>query len=173
MKNKIGIFSFFSGAGFLDLGFEKTKGFETVFVNEFHAPFVEIYKGSREKLGIPKPNFGYHVRSIEEFLKKNELADLSDKLKIAQEEFEIPKNITLSNSFKAIGNGVPYLAGRGLALTILNFISTFDSAYKSLLNGEIDGSKPSQLYRPNDRKKVIQEANMPQLRFKSKEIPAS
>lgn len=34
MKNTIGIFLFFAGAGFLDLGFEKTKGFETVFVNE-------------------------------------------------------------------------------------------------------------------------------------------
>jgi DNA (cytosine-5)-methyltransferase 1 len=89
MKNKIGIFSFFSGAGFLDLGFEKTKGFETVFVNEFHPAFVEIYKGSREKLGIPSPMFGYHVRSIEDFLAKNELANLSDNLKKAKDAFEI------------------------------------------------------------------------------------
>lgn len=89
MKNKVGIFSFFSGAGFLDLGFEKTKGFETVFVNEYHAPFVEIYKGSRDKLGIPKPKFGYHVRSIEDFLEVNELVNLSDNLKIAKENFEI------------------------------------------------------------------------------------
>ena len=33
-NTKIGIFSFFAGAGFLDLGFEQTKGFETLFVNE-------------------------------------------------------------------------------------------------------------------------------------------
>ncbi|WP_228780252.1 hypothetical protein [Aquiflexum lacus] len=46
MKDKVGIFSFFSGAGFLDLGFDTTAGFETDFVNEFHAPFMEIYKGA-------------------------------------------------------------------------------------------------------------------------------
>ncbi len=89
MKNKIGIFSFFSGAGFLDLGFEKTKGFETVFVNEFHAPFVEIYKGSREKLGIPKPRFGYHVKNIENFLLEEELAILAKNLKTAKEQYAI------------------------------------------------------------------------------------
>ena len=32
---KIGIFSFFAGAGFLDLGFEQTAGYETLFVNEY------------------------------------------------------------------------------------------------------------------------------------------
>ncbi len=36
MKSNIGIFSFFAGAGFLDLGFETTGHFETLFVNEFH-----------------------------------------------------------------------------------------------------------------------------------------
>jgi len=30
---KIGIFFFFAGAGFLDLGFDTTRSFETLFVN--------------------------------------------------------------------------------------------------------------------------------------------
>lgn len=30
--------------------------------------------------------------------------------------------MTLSNAFKAIGNGVPYIAAKGLALTIYDFI---------------------------------------------------
>ncbi|MCB0453716.1 MAG: DNA cytosine methyltransferase, partial [Aequorivita sp.] len=46
----MGIFSFFAGAGFLDLGFETTQGFETVFVNEYHKPFMEVYKASRKGL---------------------------------------------------------------------------------------------------------------------------
>ena len=37
------IFSFFSGAGFLDLGFEKSN-FEIAYVNEYHLPFLEAYK---------------------------------------------------------------------------------------------------------------------------------
>lgn len=44
------IFSFFSGAGFLDLGFE-LSGFDIAFVNEVHPPFLTAYKYSRKKWG--------------------------------------------------------------------------------------------------------------------------
>ena len=37
-------------------------------------------------------------------------------------EFEIPENITLTDMFKTIGNGVPFLAAQGLANSILDFI---------------------------------------------------
>jgi len=89
MRNKIGIFSFFSGAGFLDLGFETTAGFETVFVNEFHAPFMEIYKGAREKLDIEQPIFGHHVNNIEKFLEKDELQKLKAEILEAKSKFEL------------------------------------------------------------------------------------
>ncbi len=59
MKNKVGIFSFFAGAGFLDLGFEHARCFETLFVNEYHKPFLDIYINSRKNLGIQSPRFGY------------------------------------------------------------------------------------------------------------------
>ena len=59
------IFSFFSGAGFLDLGFE-SQGFETVYVNEFHPPFMNAYKYARQKLDIPKPIYGYFRGDIQE-----------------------------------------------------------------------------------------------------------
>jgi DNA (cytosine-5)-methyltransferase 1 len=42
MNKKINIFSFFSGAGFFDLGFENS-GFTIVFVNEIYNPFLESY----------------------------------------------------------------------------------------------------------------------------------
>lgn len=66
-KSHYGVFSFFSGAGFLDLGFEK-NGFEVAFVNEFHRPFAEAYIYSREKMEMPPPRFGVHVDSVEDYI---------------------------------------------------------------------------------------------------------
>lgn len=69
------IFSFFSGSGFLDLGFE-ASGFNIVFVNEFYPPFIDAYRYSREKMEIPEPTYGYYNGDINDFLttRKNELA---------------------------------------------------------------------------------------------------
>ncbi|MCM0594078.1 MAG: DNA cytosine methyltransferase [Gloeotrichia echinulata DVL01] len=53
------IFSFFSGAGFLDLGFE-TSGFNIVYVNEIFSPFMSAYRYSREVLNLSLPEYGYH-----------------------------------------------------------------------------------------------------------------
>lgn len=65
MKNKI--FSFFSGSGFLDLGFEM-NGFDIEFVNEFHPAFMNAYKYSREKMKLRKPQYGYYTGDINVFL---------------------------------------------------------------------------------------------------------
>lgn len=64
-ETKPTIFSFFSGAGFLDLGFEKA-GYEVAYVNEYHEPFLDAYKHSRSKLEHAKPLYGYDSRSIED-----------------------------------------------------------------------------------------------------------
>jgi DNA (cytosine-5)-methyltransferase 1 len=61
------VFSFFSGAGFLDLGFEKA-GFEIAFANELNAEFVEGYRHSRAKMGLPLPRFGIACDSIDDHL---------------------------------------------------------------------------------------------------------
>lgn len=61
------VFSFFSGAGFLDLGFENA-GFEVVFVNEISKSFISAYEHSRNVMGISSPKYGYHEESIDEFL---------------------------------------------------------------------------------------------------------
>ena len=76
------IFSFFSGAGFLDLGFEHSD-FEISFVNEYFNPFLEAYKFSRNNLGIPPPRYGYSNESIEDLIgdKKKELLALVEKAK--------------------------------------------------------------------------------------------
>ena len=62
-----GVFSFFSGCGLLDLGFEDS-GFEVCFVNEIQKEFVHAYQYSRERLGYAKPMFGYSTESIDYFL---------------------------------------------------------------------------------------------------------
>ncbi len=89
MKDKIGIFSFFAGAGFLDLGFETTKGFETVFVNEYHKPFMDIYSGSRKRLGINPPKLGHHVSDIANFLEETNLQKLKSDLNQIREQFSV------------------------------------------------------------------------------------
>ena len=70
------IFSFFSGSGFLDLGFEKSD-FSIKFVNEFLPTFMDAYKYAREQMHIEKPEFGYQNTDINVFLneRRNELRD--------------------------------------------------------------------------------------------------
>jgi len=60
------IFSFFSGSGFLDLGFEY-EGYEVAFVNEISSSFLNAYKHSRAKMGLPEPKYGYYNLDINDF----------------------------------------------------------------------------------------------------------
>ena len=43
-------------------------------------------------------------------------------LQTLPKEFELPKDMTLTNKFKTIGNGVPYLLSSGIAKTIAEFL---------------------------------------------------
>lgn len=61
------ILSFFSGAGFLDLGFEHS-GFTVEFVNEWHKPFLRVYQHSRKLMGCETPHFGYSSDDVNTFL---------------------------------------------------------------------------------------------------------
>jgi len=65
-SSKLKIFSFFAGAGFLDLGFEKA-GYDVEFVNENHIPFLDAYKFSRKKMSFREPAFRYSSESITDF----------------------------------------------------------------------------------------------------------
>lgn len=61
------IFSFFSGIGFLDFGFEKS-GYEIVFVNEYNDDFLKAYKYARNIMHIQTPKYGYYNNSVDDFL---------------------------------------------------------------------------------------------------------
>lgn len=62
------IFSFFAGAGFLDLGFELQGNYDIVFVNEFDKEFNRVYRYARGKMGLPEPRYGHHVEDITEYV---------------------------------------------------------------------------------------------------------
>lgn len=67
LDRNIKIFSFFSGCGFLDLGFE-TNGYDVVLVNENSQAFLNAYKYAREQMCLPKPQFGYFDNDVNDFL---------------------------------------------------------------------------------------------------------
>lgn len=85
-KKSPSIFSFFSGAGFLDLGFEKND-FKIAYVNEIHRPFMEAYQYSRSKMNLSPPLYGYHCGDISELKKSrsNQLTDLVEHLRNSNE----------------------------------------------------------------------------------------
>lgn len=62
------IYSFFSGAGFLDLGFE-TEDFFIDFVNEYNEAFLEVYKYARKNMNLKEPQYGYYCGDINDLLK--------------------------------------------------------------------------------------------------------
>ena len=80
------IFSFFSGAGFLDLGFEMTPDYRIVYVSEFHEPFNHIYKFSRKNMGIPEPEYGHHVEDVTTLLEKGNLKRLKDLVRKSKQD---------------------------------------------------------------------------------------
>ncbi len=85
--SKHAVFSFFSGAGFLDLGFD-SSGFETVFANEINADFVEGYKHSRLKMGLPVPRYGVACDSIDDHLSEKGAQALKTEIKAVRKKYQ-------------------------------------------------------------------------------------
>ena len=77
------VFSFFSGAGFLDLGFE-LSGYNVAFVNEVFSPFIDLYRHSRKELNFSSVEYGYHNFSIEEYLKNPKKTELKELVQHAR-----------------------------------------------------------------------------------------
>jgi DNA (cytosine-5)-methyltransferase 1 len=75
---KIDIYTFFSGAGFLDLAFETNENFKVVLANEFNSEFARSYCYARKQMGIKhvEPIIG----SAEEFLSGEKAKILSARI---------------------------------------------------------------------------------------------
>ena len=67
----VSLFSFFTGAGFLDLGFEDA-GFEEVFANELIDDFATVYTYSRAQMKRDMLKYGLQRKSIDCFLEHDE-----------------------------------------------------------------------------------------------------
>jgi len=65
------LFTFFTGAGFLDLGFEDA-GFRSVFANELIDDFADVYTYSREQMHREMPKYGLQRKSIDCFLENED-----------------------------------------------------------------------------------------------------
>jgi DNA (cytosine-5)-methyltransferase 1 len=78
------VFSFFAGAGFLDLGFED-EGFETVFANEIYPPFARAYEHSRAIRGLPPLRYGILIDSVEAMAEGKNFRDLKENVKNSQD----------------------------------------------------------------------------------------
>ena len=86
-KKHVGLFSFFTGAGFLDLGFESV-GFRTYMANELDRNFSEVYRFSRRKMRKSLPVFGLQEGDVCSYLAGNLNAELLTK-KIAAARREV------------------------------------------------------------------------------------
>lgn len=75
------IFSFFSGAGLLDLGFEN-EGYDIVFVNEYNQAFLNAYTYARNNRRdtIRDPLYGCYRGDINDFLVGTENRVLHDRI---------------------------------------------------------------------------------------------
>ncbi len=83
------IFSFFSGSGFLDLGFEN-NGFDVVFVNEFNSEFMRAYQYARQNMGMQPPEFGYYNGDVNAFLNDEEkVNELVHNIDVVRERGEL------------------------------------------------------------------------------------
>lgn len=84
---RIRVCSFFSGIGFLDLGFENA-GFEICFVNEYHQPFMNAYQfARRNKKPLMEPV--YHNSTIEELVTKRKSAFTKIITEVARTELSM------------------------------------------------------------------------------------
>ena len=82
------VFSFFSGLGMLDLGFQEA-GFNIVFVNEFEQVFLESYIYARRNNREIPPEFGYHQGDIGKFLTGEKAIELQEYIEVVRDRNEI------------------------------------------------------------------------------------
>lgn len=82
------IFSFFAGAGFLDLGFE-AQGYKIGYVNEVHAPFLYAYQYARRQLKMTQPMYGVHEGSAVCLTSSQDKRRLSELVKDARRTSDI------------------------------------------------------------------------------------
>lgn len=88
MKRKIVVFSFFAGAGILDLAFE-SNGFDIVFVNEYNSQFLKSYQFARKATQLQSPIHGYDSSNAEKLAKRRRKRKLIGWIEAHREEGDL------------------------------------------------------------------------------------
>jgi DNA (cytosine-5)-methyltransferase 1 len=88
MTSKYSIFSFFSGIGILDLGFED-EGFKIVYANEISKSFIFGYEHSRKILKKDFARFGHETCSIDDLFTSKKIKQFQEQIKILRGEGEL------------------------------------------------------------------------------------
>lgn len=70
----------------------------------------------------PTAAYGNNEVHIHPYLPRRISAAEALAIQSLPKEFELPDNMTLSNMFKTIGNGVPFLAAKGIAMTLKSYL---------------------------------------------------
>lgn len=96
------------------------------------AKFETVYEGDDSKKSYkrlhrwrysPTAAYGNNEVHIHPYLPRRISVAEALAIQSLPKEFELPHTMTLSNMFKTVGNGVPFLAAYGLASTILDFLT--------------------------------------------------
>jgi DNA (cytosine-5)-methyltransferase 1 len=61
-------------------------------------------------------------------------------------EFQLPADMSLTNMFKSVGNGVPFLAAKGIASNIHQFLSSSEQKSESYLTKERSSNRQLSLF---------------------------
>ena len=94
--------------------------------------FLEIKEGDDKKKSYKRlhrwrysPTAAYGNNEVHLHPYKARRLSIAEALSIQSlpKEFVLPADVTLTNAFKAIGNGVPYIAAKALALSIYDYIN--------------------------------------------------
>ncbi len=93
--------------------------------------FETVYEGDDSKKSYkrlhrwrysPTAAYGNNEVHIHPYLPRRISVAEALAIQSMPKEFELPSGMSLSNMFKTVGNGVPFLAARGIAQTILDFL---------------------------------------------------
>ena len=83
----------------------------------------KCYKRLHRHRYSPTAAYGNNEVHVHPFLPRRISVSEALAIQSLPANFEIPVNVTLSDAFKTIGNGVPFVAARGVAESLLEYLT--------------------------------------------------
>lgn len=83
----------------------------------------KCYKRLHRHRYSPTAAYGNNEVHVHPFLPRRISVSEALAIQSLPANFEIPANVTLSDAFKTIGNGVPYVAAKGVAESLLEYLT--------------------------------------------------